>query len=117
MTATAESTGSRSLVGRFRMRPRRDMSVALRWFAALFPLFAVSLLPSASRMRGTETASSEAPIRFAYRSIDFRLDTCETSERHEPEAMGGGMAVFDYNNDGRLDIFFANGPDIPTLKK
>src|SRR6266571_2403341 len=88
MTGTTQGTGSRSLVGRFRTRPERDMFVALVWFAVVFPLFAVSLPPSASRMRGTETTSSEAPIRFAYRSIDFRLDTCETPERHEPEAMG-----------------------------
>ena len=31
--------------------------------------------------------------------------------------MAGGVAVFDYNNDGKLDIFFANGADIRTLKK
>ena len=31
--------------------------------------------------------------------------------------MAGGVAVFDYNNDGKLDIFFTNGADINTLKK
>ncbi len=31
--------------------------------------------------------------------------------------MGGGVAVFDYNGDGRPDIFFANGGNIATLKK
>jgi hypothetical protein len=31
--------------------------------------------------------------------------------------MAGGVAVFDYNNDGCLDIYFANGADIATLKK
>jgi len=31
--------------------------------------------------------------------------------------MAGGVAVFDYNNDGNLDIFFTNGADITTLKK
>jgi len=56
-------------------------------------------------------------IRFVYRPIPFRLDSCETPERHAPETMAGGVAVFDYNNDGKLDIFFTNGADIHTLKK
>lgn len=58
-----------------------------------------------------------SPIHFVYRSIDFRLDSSETPERHAPETMAGGVAIFDYNNDGNLDIFFANGADIRTLKK
>jgi hypothetical protein len=31
--------------------------------------------------------------------------------------MTGGIAVFDYNNDGLLDIFFTNGAEIPSLEK
>jgi hypothetical protein len=57
------------------------------------------------------------PIHFTPRPIPFSLDSCETPERHVPETMAGGVAVFDYNNDGNLDIFFANGADITSLKK
>ena len=59
----------------------------------------------------------ESPLRFVYEPIDFRLDSCETPLRHAPETMAGGMAVFDFNNDGKPDIFFTNGADIVTLKK
>jgi hypothetical protein len=58
-----------------------------------------------------------APIHFTYRPIDFRLDSCETDRRHAPETMAGGVAVFDFNNDGYPDILFTNGADIQSLKK
>jgi len=44
--------------------------------------------------------------------IDFHLANSPTSQKYLPETMGGGVAVFDYDNDGRLDIFFTNGAQI-----
>lgn len=56
-------------------------------------------------------------IHFQFQSIPFILDSCETPEKHAPETMAGGTAVFDYDNDGNPDIFFANGADIVSLQK
>ena len=31
--------------------------------------------------------------------------------------MCGGVAIFDFDNDGKLDIFFTNGAQFPEMKK
>ena len=62
-------------------------------------------------------AESPSPIRFELKKINFRLENSETAAKNAPETMPGGVAVFDYNGDGRPDIFFTNGANIATLKK
>ena len=41
--------------------------------------------------------------------LDFRHTGSPTSKKYLLETMGGGVAVFDFNNDGRPDLFFTNG--------
>ena len=67
------------------------------------------------RRERSQQSSIPGPIRFSYRPIDFRLDSDETPPYHAPETMAGGVAVFDYNNDGKADIFFANGANSIVL--
>ena len=82
------------------------------------PVAAAGLLAAiVAALCAVAAKDAPAPIHFTYQPIDFRLDSSETPERHAPETMAGGVAVFDYNNDGHLDIFFTNGADIRTLKK
>ncbi|MGA8630489.1 MAG: CRTAC1 family protein [Terracidiphilus sp.] len=49
--------------------------------------------------------------------IGFKEKNSVSPERYSIETMTGGVAVFDYNNDGWLDIFFVNGAAIPSLEK
>ena len=38
-------------------------------------------------------------------------------DKYFVESVPGGLAVFDYNGDGRPDIFFTNGAQTPSLEK
>ena len=87
-------------------------SVPLRILAA-----AVVLLGSFFAFAFAAPRDSECAIHFVFKSLPFRLENDETPGRNAPETMPGGVAVFDYNHDGRPDIFFTNGADIATLKK
>ena len=49
--------------------------------------------------------------------VDFVLDNSATPEKHQPETMLAGVAIFDYNNDGLPDLFFVNGARMPDLAK
>ena len=62
-------------------------------------------------------APAQSPISFELQRVPFRLENDETAAKNVPETMAGGVAVFDYNGDGKPDIFFANGANIATLKK
>lgn len=58
-----------------------------------------------------------SPISFELKRLPFRLNSDESPARNAPETMAGGVAVFDYNGDGRPDIFFTNGAPLATLQK
>ena len=63
----------------------------------------------------------ENPTRFENRQpqtgIDFVLRNGTTDDKPIIDSVLGGVAVFDFDNDGFLDIFFTNGAKIATLEK
>jgi len=54
-----------------------------------------------------------SPVTFAditaQTRINFRQSASATSQKYLLESMGGGVAMLDYDNDGRLDLYFTNG--------
>src|SRR5947207_233948 len=55
--------------------------------------------------------------RSARSGITFVLRNAASPEKHQIETMAGGVAVFDYDNDGYPDIYLTNGASQPSLEK
>ena len=73
------------------------MAWALPWASLLL----LAAAPSAPDVRFTDVTRAVG--------IDFAQANSATSNKYLLETMGGGVALFDYDNDGRLDVFFTNG--------
>jgi hypothetical protein len=83
--------------------------------------------PSAPKPEGpypayaAKSPGSISPIQFEdiidTSGIRFQLKNSISPQRYSIETMLGGVAIFDYNNDGFPDIFFTNGAAIPSLEK
>src|SRR5262249_52945765 len=67
-------------------------------------------LPAAGEAIKFRNIAESAGLSFVYRNSP-------TADKYYVESAPGGLAVFDYNNDGRPDIFFTNGAPTPALVK
>lgn len=67
------------------------------------------------------SGTAHAQIRFedfAEKSgLDFTLKNSASGQFRQVELMPGGVAALDHDNDGCVDIFFANGAALPSLRK
>ena len=76
---------------------------------------------SLRRQRGGLGCHTAGSIRFqevaAKSGLHFQLNNGATGRFRQVELMTGGVAAFDYNNDGCADIYFANGAALPSLEK
>jgi hypothetical protein len=70
---------------------------------------------------GLGAAAVTGRIRFeevAERAgLRFVSNSSPTPNKNQPETMVAGVALFDYDNDGYLDVYLVNGAAIPSLKK
>jgi len=102
------------------------------WFFGVSPLALIGQqpTPSPTPQRTGKSYSSEAPTKrppppppqaqspvtftdiTSLSGINFKRAPSLTSMKYLLEAMGGGVAMFDYDNDGRMDLFFTNGASL-----
>jgi len=78
-------------------------------------LFAQQIAKPADQPQKYPAKFTDVTARFG---VNFQYISSHTAKHYLPETMGAGVALFDYDNDGRLDIFLVNGAPIhdPTPK-
>jgi len=106
----------------------RTEIIAKRWrlffvLALFVPVFAFpqqSSTPQGQTKHLPQQASPPSNISFAditrAAGIDFHLTCGGPQKLYIMESMCGGIAVFDYDNDGWMDIFLVNGSTLEDLK-
>jgi hypothetical protein len=75
-------------------------------------LFSLLSLDAVGRLIGAGEGNARLPVFrdvTARSGIDFRCNGSPTSQKYLIETMPGGVALFDYDGDGRLDLYFVNG--------
>jgi enediyne biosynthesis protein E4 len=90
-------------------RDRMQRSFNRRDFMRLGSLAAAAQIFPGFLSVGADAGSSPAFEIKPLRGVDFILQNSPTRKKFLIETMPGGVALFDYNNDGLLDIFFVNG--------
>jgi len=86
-------------------------------------VLAISLVATYFCLAAMAPGSARTPKRpgfvdVAPRSkITYISNNSPGGHKYFPQPMCGGVAIFDYNNDGKMDIFFTNGAQLPEMKK
>ena len=96
--------------------PRSPLCLVAVLLALLSPLHAQTSPtkpPAKTASAPTTTTSAPTPGNFVditqSSHVLFTARASHTSKKYLIETMGSGVALFDYDNDGRLDIFLVNG--------
>jgi enediyne biosynthesis protein E4 len=84
--------------------------------AAAVPALALAGLAFSQAAKPKRPQFTDVASRSKFSYISNNSYT-EGSRKYFPQPMCGGVAVFDYDNDGKMDIFFTNGSKMPEMKR
>lgn len=106
------------MIGRRQFLRRGLLGTGALLVARYFP----AAYAASARLSAVAPTSPLVPGKFVDRTaesgIDFVNVAFHTPKKYLLETMGSGVALFDYDNDGRLDVFLVNGAPLsdPTPK-
>lgn len=90
----------------------------------LLILLVLFLLPVVGQDKPATTpqkTKTDGPIRFEEiaekAGLHYITANGNTENKNQPQTMVAGVALFDYDNDGYLDVFFVGGAALPSLQK
>lgn len=106
--------------------PKNPQRNTLPFVASVLFFLVVSAAFVIATAMANDSSTTKSPDGFAGNFVDitarsgigFQYQASHTSKKYLLETMGSGVALFDFDNDGRLDIFLVNGAhlDDPTSR-
>jgi hypothetical protein len=88
---------------------------------SLILVLAGGLISVSTAPQNTPERAAAGPIRFeeiaAKAGLHYVTATDTTENKNQPQTMVAGVALFDYDGDGYLDIYLVGGASIPSLVK
>ncbi len=88
-----------------------------RFLFVCFVIFVCSVISSAQPAKPKPQPAITFENTIERSGINFILNNSRTPDKHQIETMMAGVAVFDFDNDDLLDIYFANGAALPDFDK
>ena len=100
---------------------RATLASSLLFMQPCAPMLAQGLTQQPASPKKAAPARTSSSIRFEEiaesSGLKYVTANSPTPNKNQPETMVGGVALFDYDRDGYLDIYLVGGAAIPSLMK